>query len=140
MDENIFQKIKNKNYLLIINKIDEPNKLQSPSFISLKKTCRISAKKRQLKELETKINELFSSNLINKLSPYPYLSQSWQQAKLSRLIQQLKTVISELEKETYLDALCGDLEISYKLIKELSGKDYNEELLDIIFSKFCLGK
>ena len=114
--------------------------MQSPSFISPKKTCRISAKKRQLKELETKISELFASNLINKLSPYPYLSQSWQQAKLIRLIQQLKTVISELEKETYLDALCGDLEISYKLVKELSGKEHNEDLLDVIFSKFCLGK
>src|SRR5205085_4749710 len=123
------QKIKSKNYLFIINKIDEPNKLQIPSFISLKKICQISAKKKQLKELEAKINELFASNLINNLPPYPYLSQSWQQAKLVRLIQQLKTVISELEKETYLDALCGDLEISYKLVKELSGKDYNEELL-----------
>lgn len=93
-----------------------------------------------MKELETKINELFASDLINKLSPYPYLSQSWQQGKLTKLIQQLEGVISELEKETYLDALCGDLEVSYKLVKELSGKDYNEELLDIIFSKFCLGK
>jgi tRNA modification GTPase len=139
-DENIFQKIKSKNYLFIINKIDEPNKLQIPSFISPKDICQISAKKKQLKELETKINELFAGDLINKLSPFPYLSQSWQQAKLVRLIHQLKVVISELEKETYLDALCGDLEISYKLVKELSGKDYNEELLDIIFSKFCLGK
>ena len=87
-----------------------------------------------------KIQELFTTNLLTTSPAYPYLSQSWQQTKLTKLIQQLKTVISELEKETYLDALCGDLEISYKLVKELSGKDYNEELLDIIFSKFCLGK
>ena len=56
------------------------------------------------------------------------------------LIQQLETVISELKKEVYLDALCGDLEAAYKLVKELSGKEYDGELLDIIFSKFCLGK
>ena len=49
-------------------------------------------------------------------------------------------VISELEKETYLDAICDDLKNSYKLVKELSGKECNENLLDIIFSKFCLGK
>ncbi|CAG8696349.1 7927_t:CDS:1, partial [Ambispora gerdemannii] len=42
------------------------------------------------------------------------------QAKLTRLIQQLTTVISELKKETYLDAVCGDLETSYKLVQELS--------------------
>ncbi|CAI2196038.1 8917_t:CDS:2, partial [Funneliformis geosporum] len=91
------------------------------------------AKNKQLTELETKINELFASDLINNLSAYPYLSQSWQQAKLSTLIQQLATIIKELKKETYLDALCSDLETSYKLVKELSGKEYNNDLLDIIF-------
>jgi tRNA U34 5-carboxymethylaminomethyl modifying GTPase MnmE/TrmE len=49
-------------------------------------------------------------------------------------------VIDELKKESYLDAICNDLEVSYKLVKELSGEEYNEDLLDIIFSKFCLGK
>ncbi|KLL02394.1 MAG: tRNA modification GTPase TrmE [Mycoplasmataceae bacterium RC_NB112A] len=53
-----------------------------------------------------------------------------------KLIQQLEAI----KKETYLDAVCSDLEMSYKLVKELSGKEYNEELLDIIFRKFCLGK
>ncbi|RIB09898.1 hypothetical protein C2G38_2207581 [Gigaspora rosea] len=36
----------------------------------------------------------------------------------------------------YLDALCGDLEISYKFAQELSGKEYNGELLDIILVSF----
>ena len=49
-------------------------------------------------------------------------------------------VISELKKETYLDALVSSLESSYKTVKELSGKEYKEDLLEIIFSNFCLGK
>lgn len=139
-DENIYQKIEAKNYLLIINKIDEPNQLKMPPHISLKNTLWISAKNKQLTELESKISELFASNLINSLPAYPFLSQSWQQAKLINLIQQLGGIISELKKEVHLDAICGDLETSYKQVKELSGKEYNENLLDIIFSKFCLGK
>ncbi|CAG8798044.1 6255_t:CDS:2, partial [Cetraspora pellucida] len=71
--------------------------------------CRISAKNQQLSELEAKISQLFASDL------------------------QLQSVINELKKGTYLDALCGDLEISYKLVQGLSGKEYNGELLDIIF-------
>jgi tRNA modification GTPase len=93
-----------------------------------------------LGELETKINELFATNLLINSPNYPYLSQSWQQTKLTKLIQQLERVVSELKKETYLDALVSILETSYKLAKELSGKEYKEDLLDIIFSKFCLGK
>ncbi|CAI2162231.1 12455_t:CDS:2 [Funneliformis geosporum] len=59
--------------------------------VKKKKTCRISAKKQQLSELEAKIKQIFAEN-INR----------------------------ELKKETGLDVVCGDLEISYKLVKELS--------------------
>ncbi|MCE8162644.1 MAG: tRNA uridine-5-carboxymethylaminomethyl(34) synthesis GTPase MnmE [Candidatus Moeniiplasma glomeromycotorum] len=139
-EENIFQKIKSKNYLLIINKIDEPNRFQPPSFIQSEKVCRISAKKCQLAELENKIEQLFSSDLISNLPNYPVLSSGWQQAKLTQLIQQLTRIIEELKKKVPLDAVGSDLEISYKLFRELSGKEYKEDLLDIVFSKFCLGK
>ena len=126
--------------MLIINKVDKENKLQLPNYIFQEKVLKISAKKQQLSELEAKINKLFASDLVKNISPYSYLNQSWQQAKLTNLIQQLETVISELKKETYLDAICSDLEAIYKLVRELSGKEYSENLLDIIFSKFCLGK
>ncbi|CAI2181157.1 20288_t:CDS:2 [Funneliformis geosporum] len=89
----------------IVDNSDKENNLQLPNYLSPKKILRISAKNKQLTELETKINELFA-----------------------------KTIIRELKKETYLDALCSDLETSYKLVKELSGKEYNNDLLDIIFS------
>jgi tRNA modification GTPase len=139
-DENIYQKIKEKNFLLIINKIDEQSKLYLSSEIISEKICRISAKNHQINELEDKIGKSFSSNLVLNKSPYPYLSQSWQQAKLVKIIKYLDTTVDLLQEEAFLDAICSDLEIAYKLVKELSGKNYNEELLDIIFSKFCLGK
>ncbi|WNE40984.1 MAG: tRNA modification GTPase MnmE [Mycoplasmataceae bacterium] len=138
-DDNIYQIIRGKKFLLIINKIDEQNKMNF-SNVSSENICRISAKNQQLSELEEKIKNLFSSNLMLEHNHYPYLSQSWQQSKLNKLIIQLEIAIKELQERDYLDAICGNLEISYKLVKELGGKDYNEELLDIIFSKFCLGK
>jgi tRNA modification GTPase len=75
-EENIFQKIRNKSYLVVINKIDKKTNLQIPSYISPEKILKISAKNKQLVELERKISELFASDLINNLSSYPYLSQS----------------------------------------------------------------
>ena len=109
--------------------------------ISAKKICRISAKDQQLNELENKIGELFALDLVNDLSTSPILSSSWQQARLTQVIQKLEFVIKELKKEAPLDAVCGILEDSYGLVKELNGKDKNNQnLLEIIFSKFCLGK
>jgi 50S ribosomal subunit-associated GTPase HflX len=62
--------------LLIVNKIDKVNKLKIPATIPVEKICRISAKKQQLTELETKISGLFSSDLISNLPSYSVLSQS----------------------------------------------------------------
>jgi len=62
--------------LIVINKIDKENNLKIPNHISREKILRISAKNKQLSELENKVGELFASDLIDNLSPYPYLSQS----------------------------------------------------------------
>ena len=62
--------------MFIINKTDKPNELQLPLFIPTEKIVRISAKKKQITELETKIGELFAGDLVNNLPPYPYLSHS----------------------------------------------------------------
>ena len=62
--------------MLIVNKIDKVNKLKIPATIPVEKICRISAKKQQLTELETKISGLFSSDLISNLPSYSVLSQS----------------------------------------------------------------
>jgi tRNA modification GTPase len=51
-----------------------------------------------------------------------------------------KEVIIALEKEIPVDIIAGDLQNSFHLLRELSGNDYDEDLLDIMFSKFCLGK
>lgn len=120
--------------------MDEPSSFCPPVFISSEKICRISAKEHKLTELENKIEQLFASNLISDLPTYPVLSSGWQQAKLTQLIQQLTSITEALKKKVPLDAICSDLEIGYKLFRELSGKEYQEDLLEIVFSRFCLGK
>lgn len=142
-DENLYQKVKQKNYLLIVNKIDVANQLNVPPYIDSKKIIRVSAKNNRLEELENKISEIFASDLITNLSTYPYLSQAWQQSKLKEVIAKIDEVISGLKKkEIYLDALATcELKWIWETIRELSGKECSrEELLNIIFSKFCLGK
>jgi tRNA modification GTPase len=49
-------------------------------------------------------------------------------------------VLKALENKIPVDILAGELQTSFRLLREISGNDYNEDLLDIIFSRFCLGK
>jgi tRNA modification GTPase len=59
---------------------------------------------------------------------------------LQELAKKIDEIIQALKQEIPLDVVSGDLKIIFHLLKELSGKEYNEELLDVIFSEFCLGK
>ncbi len=54
--------------------------------------------------------------------------------------KKLQEISLALEKRIPVDILAGDLQIAFRTMRELSGKDYNENLLETIFSKFCLGK
>ena len=38
------------------------------------------------------------------------------------------------------DIISEDLQVIFCLLRELNGKDYHLDLLEVIFSKFCLGK
>jgi tRNA modification GTPase len=139
-DSQIFEQIKKKEYFVIINKIDLEKNFKIPNFIPKEKVSRISAKDQKIESLEKKFEKIFNSDCLKNISNLPLLNQEWQKAKLERLIAQIEGTVNNLENGKYLDAICGDLEISYRLIKELNGKENNEEILDIIFSKFCLGK
>lgn len=138
-DQNIYNKIKKKNYLLILNKSDKKRKIKIPKNIDQERTIIINAKKKELDKLEEKI-ELFFYKEKNESIKFPYLNQSWQQAKINTLINKINSILNELEEGIYLDAICEELENIYYLIRELSGKKYDNKIIDVIFKKFCLGK
>ena len=100
----------------------------------------INAKAGKIQELEQQVEKLLATNLEKVHSPYPFLSQGWQQAKLQETIKKIEETILELQRKIPLDIISEDLKFILRLIQELSGKDYHSDLLEIIFSKFCLGK
>jgi tRNA modification GTPase len=75
-DEEIFNLIKSKKHIIIINKKDLEKKLNIPKRISKKNIVEISAEKKEIEELENRVIDLFSNNLIEESSSYPFLSHS----------------------------------------------------------------
>ena len=119
---------------------DLEKKLTLPSDISPSEVVLTDAKSGKIQKLEQRIKKLLAQDLEKIHSPYPFLSQSWQQSKLQELIKQIDEITQALQQEIPLDIISGDFQIVFHLLKELSGKEYNGKLLDIIFSEFCLGK
>ena len=48
--------------------------------------------------------------------------------------------VSALEAGAELDLVTIDLQAAYMALKEIIGEASREDLLDALFSKFCLGK
>ena len=59
------------------------------------------------------------------------------------LLLEVKEIIEKISSSIHIypiDMLCIDLERAINLISEITGDNYTEKVLDIVFSSFCIGK
>lgn len=138
-DKKILEKIKDKKVIVLINKSDLQTQIETTTLESF--TCiKTSIKNNEgIKELLEKIEELFNLNEL-ETSDFTYISN----ARQISLIKQSLKLINEIEEANNnnieVDLIQIDLERLWNLLGEIIGETYKEELLDEIFSKFCLGK
>lgn len=135
-ERELLNKIKNKKHIIVINKIDLINKLK----ISEKNTINISLKENiGLESLKNKIIEMFNLELINT-NDMTYLSNARSIALLNKSLSIIKESINNLEKNVPIDIVEMDLKKCWETLGEIIGETYTDELIDEIFSRFCLGK
>lgn len=92
-----------------------------------------------LDNLKNKIVELFNINEI-KSKNYNYLSNARQIALVKEAVQAIKNAIESVKLSMPLEMIAVDIDEAYELLGEIIGSTYKDELLDELFSKFCLGK
>lgn len=133
-DYNILEDTKNSNRIIIGNKLDiTDNKSYDKADIY------ISAK--------TGINmEKLVNILKEKTSIYDNEIKSNAAAVTERhhtILIEIKEIIEKIDLSLGIypiDMLCIDLERAVSLLSEITGDNYTEKVLDIVFSSFCIGK
>ena len=142
-DRKILERIKNKRYLVVINKVDVVEKINEEEIKNKLGTDRhmvkISALKGEgLEKLEESIyretQEIFergSDSLITNLR---------QKQLLENVKGYLEDAIKSLKEGMPVDMASIDLERALSLLDEVTGRSFREDLLDTIFSNFCVGK
>ncbi|HEY4662430.1 MAG TPA: tRNA uridine-5-carboxymethylaminomethyl(34) synthesis GTPase MnmE [Candidatus Humimicrobiaceae bacterium] len=143
MDLQIISKIKEKNIICCINKIDLKQKLEVEKikkYFDGKYIKKISALKgKGIKELENKIRSAILGGgdivLEEKIIINSRHKKVLEEVKksLERAEEALKDKISE-EFPSY------DLQTAFELLGEIIGETAREDILDKIFSQFCIGK
>ena len=101
--------------------------------------CHILQCHRNLNNLKDKIRELFNLGEI-ETSNLNYLSNSRQISLVKKSIEVLNNCLEQINNNVEIDLLAIDIKECYDLLGEIIGETYKDDLLDELFSKFCLGK
>ena len=137
-DEEVLSKIKDKKVLVVYNKIDLGN--NNDSRLENYEKIEISTKnKENINKLKDKISEIFNLNDINK-SDFTYISNARQIGILNNCLDIIKDIKKEIEDDVPVDLIEINVKLLWEKLGEITGEVYKDELLDEIFSKFCLGK
>ena len=134
-DEAILSSIKAKKSIIILNKTDLPTKIDLNKFTSYN-VIKTSVKEDIGKDkLLNMIKELFNLNEI-ETGDFTYLSNARQISLIKEALKLCLEIKYQNEENTPVDLIQIDLQNLW----EITGDAYKDELLDEIFSKFCLGK
>jgi len=140
----------NKKTILVVNKIDLKNGNPEEIFDKLKNynffdsiTCS-ALYKINIDKLEEKIVNLatkpFSELASPDISETEFIGNTRQEQVLIKTLENLKNAFDSVRKNESLEFCALNIRLALDSIGELTGETTNEEILDAIFSKFCVGK
>lgn len=135
-DEEIKERIKDKTHITFINKSDLPSKLNNKNLEAvIGNTMTIDG----LDSLKNKIVELFDLEKINN-SNLEVISSAREIGLIKEALNAINNAINNIDISLPVDMIAIDIKKAWDLLGEITGESYQEELLDTLFSKFCLGK
>ena len=135
-DKELLEKIKEKTHIIFINKNDLPTKLElNEKEIVKGNTIDLDG----LNELKNKIVELFDLEKINN-SNLEVVSSAREIGLIKEALNSINGALNNVSSALPVDMIAIDIKKAWDLLGEITGEAYQDELLDTLFSKFCLGK
>ena len=136
-DIELYNKIKNKPHIVVLNKIDLDTKIDLTNINE--EVIKVSLLNRNATLIINKIKELFNlDKLVSK--DFTYFSNARDIALLKESLNNINNAITNIENNDPIDIVELELKESWEKLGEIIGETYTDELLDELFSRFCLGK
>lgn len=129
-DKKLIELAKTKNHLIVYNKTDTAN-------IDLEGKIGISASKKEIQPLLDKLTDMYKNEVY---AQKPLLSNERQIGLLIQARKSMMRAKEAMEMETEPDLIEIDIQEAYNHLKEILGEVSRDDLLDTLFSNFCLGK
>jgi tRNA modification GTPase len=138
-DREIFDSLDNKNVIVILNKSDITNPPADKMFDGFT-TISLSAKTGDgLEELSSAIEKMFKLGEIRAKDNNAITNLRHKEA-LCAAYNSISAAIDALDNNIPYDMVSIDLTDCASHLGEITGKTVSDEIVDKIFSRFCLGK
>jgi len=141
-DFNILDSIKNKKSIILYNKIDLGERFtqREKQLFGDSQIVKASIKNGiGLSDLEDLIENIVYSEQIEQKSSVVVMSARHIES-LKKAVLSLSDALFSLNSDVPVDVASIDIRDAWKALAEITGEDVSEELINRIFTKFCLGK
>ena len=128
-DQDLLELTKDKMRLIVYNKQDKVNDKKDGIWIS--------AQNKEIQPLIDALQELYQDNLLKE---EPLLSNERQIGLLNQAKEDMQRAYEAMNDFIEPDLIEIDIQAAHDHLKEILGEVHREDLLDTLFSKFCLGK
>ena len=142
-DQEIVDIIKDKNAIIVLNKVDimQENKIIESKLKELNKPIiKISAENKQgLEELYKCIVNVFSLNNISNDNSV-LITNERHKNQIRKAKENIKKSIESVQMNMPIDISSIHIKQALEELGEITGKNASEDIINEIFKKFCLGK
>lgn len=142
-DYTIYEVVKNEDVIVIVNKMDLEQNIdinEVKDMIGDTPLIQASMLKQEgIDELEIQIRDLFFGGEVQN-QDMTYVSNSRHISLLKQARQTIQDAIDAAESGVPMDMVQIDLTRTWEILGEIIGETASDELIDQLFSQFCLGK
>jgi len=135
-DKELLKLTENKNRMILINKSDLHQKIDTSLIPTYIETSMINES--GITQLENAIKSLFEMNEIK--SDKTFISNTRHIASLNQSMVSIESAIDQLQIGMPIDMVEIDLKNAWAFLGEILGENISDSLIDELFTKFCLGK
>ncbi|HGZ3482280.1 TPA: tRNA uridine-5-carboxymethylaminomethyl(34) synthesis GTPase MnmE [Staphylococcus aureus] len=142
-DYTLYEVVKNEDVIVIVNKMDLEQNIdinEVKDMIGDTPLIQTSMLKQEgIAELEIQIRDLFFGGEVQN-QDMTYVSNSRHISLLKQARQTIQDAIDAAESGVPMDMVQIDLTRTWEILGEIIGETASDELIDQLFSQFCLGK
>ncbi len=140
-DRLILNELAGYRFIVVMNKTDLEPVLEMPREVDVDRIVRISARDGGgIEALRDRIFNLFITEGSFDGRELAVLSQARHRDSLQRAKTHLNTFLGNFSEESALEFVALDLREALNAIGEITGETTPDDILDQIFSRFCIGK